>query len=38
MKQQLIKQLAFWQIKQQDEIRSNFNFELYLKILKAKTK
>jgi hypothetical protein len=38
MKQQLINQIAFWQIKQQNEIRSNFNFELYLKILKAKTK
>lgn len=38
MKNKLIKQIAYWQIKQQDEIRSTFNFELYLKILKAKTK
>jgi hypothetical protein len=38
MKNQLIKQIAFWQIKQHNEIRGNFNYELYLKILKAKLK
>lgn len=38
MKNQLIKKIAYWQIKQHNEIRSTFNFELYLKILKAKTK
>lgn len=38
MKQQLINQIAYWQTKQLNEVRGNFNTELYLKILQAKLK
>ena len=38
MQQKLIYQIAYWQTKQLNELRGNFNVELYLKVLIEKLK